>query len=183
VYDACVLYPAPLRDLLVRLARTGLFRAKWTDQIHEEWVRNVLKNRPDLGAERLARTRQLMDDHVRDCKVTGHMHLVPSLVLPDENDRHVLAAAIKAGAQAILTFNRRDFPPEVLNPLGIEPQHPDEFVMHLIDLNAGRVCEVLKAQRASLKKPPMAVDAFLDMLERQQLPMSVERLRELAHPI
>jgi hypothetical protein len=55
IYDSCVLYPAPLRDLLVRLARAGLFRARWTDTIHDEWIRNVLENRPDISAAQEAR--------------------------------------------------------------------------------------------------------------------------------
>ena len=92
VYDACVLYPAPLRDFLLELAMTQLFRAKWTDEIHDEWIRNVLKNRPDLTPEQLARTRALMDAAVMDCLVDGYQALVPALALPDEDDRHVLAA-------------------------------------------------------------------------------------------
>lgn len=59
-YNACVLYPAPLRDLLMRLALTDRFRARWTEDIHEEWIRNVLVNRPDLTREQLDRTRTLM---------------------------------------------------------------------------------------------------------------------------
>lgn len=71
VYDACTLYPAPLRDLLMHLALTDLFRAKWTDQIHDEWIRSVLRDRPDLALEQLERTRSLMNAHVRDCLVSG----------------------------------------------------------------------------------------------------------------
>ena len=100
VYDACVLYPAPIRDLLLQLALSDLFRAHWTNDIHDEWTRNVLKNRPDLTAEQLQRTRELMDANVRDCLVTGYESLIPSLELPDENDRHVLAAAIRAARRA-----------------------------------------------------------------------------------
>ena len=64
--DACVLYPAPLRDLLLRLATTGLFAAKWTDEIHDEWTRNLLSNRPELE-EQITRTRALIDNAVPDC--------------------------------------------------------------------------------------------------------------------
>ena len=95
VYDACVLYPAALRDFLMHLAITNLFRARWTEMIHEEWIRNVLRDRPDLTAHQLARTRQLMDENVLDCLVTGYESLVPSLSLPDLNDRHVLASCSK----------------------------------------------------------------------------------------
>ena len=116
VYDACVLYPAPLRDLLIRLARTGLFRARWTDLIHDEWIRNVLGNRSDLTAEQLERTRQLMNAAVRDCLVTGYEHRIEDLNLPDPDDRHVLAAALEAQAQVIVTYNLRDFPTSALHP-------------------------------------------------------------------
>lgn len=119
LYDACVLYPAPLRDLLMRLAMTDLFRARWTDQIHDEWIRNVLANRPDLTSEQLDRTRELMNAHVRDCLVTGYESLIDSLVLPDPDDRHVLAAAIRTRASVIVTFNLSDFPEATLEPLGI----------------------------------------------------------------
>ena len=77
LFDACVLYPAPLRDLLMHLALTDLFRAKWTDAIHDEWMRSVLESRPDLSRERLQRTRDLMDAHVRDCLVAGYEELIP----------------------------------------------------------------------------------------------------------
>lgn len=124
LYDACVLYPAPLRDLLMQLALTDLFRARWTDQIHDEWIRNVLENRPDLKPEQLERTRELMNAHVRDSLVTGYESLIENLELPDPDDRHVLAAAIRTRASVIVTFNLTDFPAEVLEPLGIESQHP-----------------------------------------------------------
>src|SRR6185312_9454958 len=94
VYDACVLYPAPLRDLLMHLALSGLFRARWTARIHEEWVRALLENRPDLKREQLEWTRDQMDASVPDCLVSGYEHIEPGLDLPDPGDRHVLAAAI-----------------------------------------------------------------------------------------
>jgi hypothetical protein len=92
LYDSCVLYPAPLRDLLMQLALTDLFRAKWTNMIHDEWIRSLLRNRPDLTQERLRRTRDLMNECVRDCIVEGFEPLIEALSLPDPDDRHVLAA-------------------------------------------------------------------------------------------
>lgn len=183
LYDACVLYPAPLRDLLMRLAMTDLFRARWTDQIHDEWIRNVLANRPDLKPEQLERTRALMNAHVRDCLVTGYEPLIDGLTLPDPDDRHVLAAAMRTGASVIVSFNLDDFPREVLEPLGIEAQYPDEFITHLIDLNPGAVCTAAKRQRGSLRNPPRTVDEFLDTLAQQRLPETVARLREFSELI
>ncbi|MEZ9955474.1 PIN domain-containing protein, partial [Vibrio splendidus] len=83
ILDACVMYPAPLRSYLMYLANTGLFRARWTEQIHDEWTRNLLKNRPELNAEQLQRTRQLMNANVPDCLIEGYESLIDGLTLPD----------------------------------------------------------------------------------------------------
>jgi predicted nucleic acid-binding protein len=179
VYDACVLFPAPLRDLLVRLARTGVFRARWTDEIHEEWIRNLLAKRSDLTAAQLDRTRSLMDAAVPDCLVRGYEPLVPGLQLPDADDRHVLAAAICSQAGAIVTYNIRDFPPEALAPYGIEVQHPDEFVRHLYDLAPGVVCQVVRELRADLKNPTMTAREVLDTFLRAGLATTVAALEPM----
>ena len=180
LFDACVLYPAPLRDLLMHLALTDLFRAQWTDQIHDEWIRSVLEQRPDLRREQLERTRQLMNAHVRDYLVTGYEDLIPALNLPDPDDRHVLAAAIRAGADVIVTYNLHDFPDAALGPYGIDAQHPDEFVAHLVDLAPQSVCIAGKRQRQSLRRPSATVQEFLTTLERQGLPQAVAALRQFA---
>lgn len=114
IYDACVLYPAPLRDFLLQLACEGLFRARWTHAIHEEWTRNLLKAHPDLNPKALARTCQLMDRAVPNALIKGHETLIEGLALPDPDDRHVLAAAIHGRAQMIVTFNLKDFPATAL---------------------------------------------------------------------
>ena len=178
VYDACVLYPAPLRDLLMHLALTDLYRAKWSVRIHEEWMRNVLKTRTDLTWERLERTRQLMDSSVRDCLVTGYEYLIPSLQLPDEDDRHVLATAIRSQSSVILTFNLKDFPEEELGKYEVEALHPDEFISDLIDLNAARVLSAVAAHRRTLKNPPKTATEYLDTLLQQGLPETVSLLRQ-----
>lgn len=178
VYDACVLYPAPLRDFLIRLATTGLFAARWSDQIHAEWMRNVQAKRPDLDRSLLERTRSLMNQAVPDCLVAGHEQLIPNLNLPDPDDRHVLAAAIVAHAQMIVTFNLRDFPPETLEPFGVEAIHPDRFIECQLDLRETAVIQTARDQRQSLKNPPRTVEDFLDTLAAQGLPVSADRLRE-----
>lgn len=180
LYDACVLYPAELRNLLMYLALTDLFRAKWTDAIHEEWIEALLKTRDNVTREKLERTRDLMNAHVRDCLVTGYEDLIPALQLPDPDDRHVLAAAIRGRADVIVTFNLKDFPAAVLSPLGIESQHPDEFVTHLLDLDSGAVCLAVKRQRESLKKPAMSIEELLTVFERCGLSQTVARLRGFA---
>lgn len=116
VYDACVLYPAPLRDFLMWLGLSGRFRARWSQTIHEEWKRNLLINRPDLTRAQVDRTSDLMDRAIPDGLVEGYESLAAGLTLPDPDDRHVLAAAIRCGASVIVTFNQRDFPNELLAP-------------------------------------------------------------------
>lgn len=163
IYDSCVLYPAPLRDLLMRLAVTDLYHAKWTQEIHNEWMRNLLKNRPDLTKERLETIRFKMDLHVRDCLVEGYEDLIDGVKLPDSNDRHVLAAAIRANAQTIVTYNLSDFPSSYLSRFDIHAQHPDEFLRHLLDPAPARVIATVQETRKSLKSPPIKeiVEGFM----------------------
>lgn len=177
IYDANVLYPAPLRDLLMWIALQDVVLTRWTDEIHDEWIRNVLKNRPDLKPEQLQRTRELMNANVRDCLVTDYHDLIPGLKLPDPDDRHVLAAAIKAGASVIVTFNEKDFPAAALDPYGIEAQHPDDFLVYQFDLNRAAICNAVRLQRAALKNPPKSVQELLDIFVSQQLPTFVGRVR------
>ncbi len=178
LYDACVLYPAPLRDLLVRLAKTDLFRARWTGAIHDEWLGNLLRTRPDLSATQLERTRQLMNAAVRDCLVTGYEARIANLTLPDPDDRHVLAA-IEAQAQVIVTFNLRDFPAHQLEPFGIAAQHPDDFLLRVIALNPLTVRETVEAHQQALKNPPKPPAAYLETLRKQRLPKATAALEKL----
>ncbi|EWH00140.1 PIN domain-containing protein [Halomonas sp. BC04] len=177
IYDACVLYPAPLRDLLMRLATTGLFAARWTEQIHDEWTRNLLRKRPEL-AEAIPRTVELMNKAVPDALVTGHEPLIPVIELPDTDDRHVLAAAIRAGAQLIVTFNLKDFPADTLDGFGIEAVHPDTFLEQQFELNEGLVLQTAHRHRASLRKPPRSAEEYLDTLAACGLIVIADRLRE-----
>ena len=179
LYDACVLYPAPLRDLLLRIARTGLVRARWSDRILDECFRNILANRPDLKPESLQRTRELIVQAVPDCIVSDYEEFMPGITLPDPNDVHVVAAAVRAGAQVIVTFNLDDFPSEQLEHYNVEANHPDDFVMHAIDLAPAAIATAVIEQAAALKKPPMSRSDLLDILRAQGLARSVAKLREL----
>jgi PIN domain len=131
IYDACVLYPAPLRDLLVQLATTRIFRVRWTDLIHDEWTRNMLIKRPDLNATKLTRLRVLMNQSIPDSLITDFEYLIPTLELPDLDDRHVLAAAIVAEAKTIVTFNLKDFPAPILAKYGISAHRLVVFTVFL----------------------------------------------------
>lgn len=179
VYDACVLYPAPLRDLLLRIAVSGLVRAQWTDRILDECFESLGSNRPDLPRESLNRTRQRMCEAVPDCMVVAADLLSLNTQLPDANDHHVLEAAVACGAQVIVTFNLRDFPAKATAPFGVEAQHPDDFVLHSIGLRPVQMLEILDQQAAALRDPPRSRDELLEVFIAQGLPQSVSRFREL----
>ncbi|WP_231369395.1 PIN domain-containing protein [Thioalkalivibrio sp. AKL19] len=164
------------------MARTGLFSAKWTDDIHEEWIRNLSARRPEISHS-LQRTRQLMDQAVPDCLVQGYEPLVEGLDLPDYDDRHVLAAAIRAGAQAIITFNLKDFPERRLSPFDLEAMHPDVFAEHQLDLGEAAVLQAAKEARTALRNPEVSPDAYIETLEQQGLVVTAQRLREFSHLI
>lgn len=182
LYDACVLHPAPLRDLLVRIANTRIVQARWSERILDECFRSILRRRPDLDADALARTRERMCHAVPDCIVTGYDHLEAGLDLPDPGDRHVLAAAIRTGAQAIVTFNLKDFPDHVLARYDIEPKHPDEFVLETIDLAPAAVARCVTQQAASCRTPPVSLPDLLATLRDGGLVRSVVRMREQFGP-
>jgi hypothetical protein len=177
ILDACVLYETRLRSFLMYLAMSDLLWARWTHRIHEEWMRNVLENHPHLTREKLERTRELMDSHALDAIVTDYEDLVASLTLPDPGDRHVLAAAIRGGVSAIVTFNLKDFPAEVLAEFDLEALHPDDLLERLIDLDAEAICAAARQDRGSLKNPPKSVEEYLADLERAGIPRTVAALR------
>jgi predicted nucleic acid-binding protein len=180
IYDACVLYPATLRDLLVQLATARFFKAKWTEKIHDEWIRNLLINRPDIQPEQLQKTRDLMSRSVPDSLVVEFESLIPTLApLPDPDDAHVLAAAIASQAQVIVTFNLKDFPAEILDRYGILAQHPDQFLLSLMNQDSQQVFRSIEIARNRLKNPPKTFDEYLETLRAQGLVESAARLVEL----
>ena len=177
VFDACVLYRESLRNLLVRMALTGLFRARWSERIHDEWTAALLKARPDVPADALLWTRQQMDIAIPDGLVRGYEGIESDLRLPDADDRHVLATAILCGAGTIVTYNLRDFPADALEPFGITAQHPDKFIEHSFDLAPDAIIAAVRSHRASLKKPPLTVEQLFDSYLRHELATTVSLLR------
>jgi predicted nucleic acid-binding protein len=181
VLDACVLYPATLRDLLLSLARDGLYHARWSERIQDEWVRSLLRRRPELDAAALQRTCALMVQAVPDSLVQGWQRIEPGLTdLPDAGDRHVLAAAICGHADAIVTFNLADFPAEALAPFGVEALHPDDFLLNQLDLNPIAALKAIKAMRARWRQPPLSALGLAAAIEKLQMPLVAARLREVA---
>jgi hypothetical protein len=178
--DANVLYPAPVRDILVQLAVMDLFRAKWSEDIHREWIEALLRNEPHRDRVVLQRTRDLMDRHTRDCLVTGYEPLIPALELPDLDDRHVLAAAIAGRCDVIVTKNLKDFPEATLASYGIHAQHPDEFLLSQLNLAPGMFCTAVRAIRARLIKPRVSVTEYLATLTRLELVATAAELQQFA---
>ena len=179
VLDACVLYPVPIRDLLLSLASAGLYKPKWSTLIQDEWTRNLLANRPDIPAEQLQRTTAMMNTAFDDANVEGYEVFIPTLTLPDTDDRHVLATALRSQADVIVTANIEDFPAPYIRTFDIEVQHPDEFIGNLIDLNPAKALEAFCQQVNRLKKPPIAATQVLDNLRKSSLPTSAARLEAL----
>ncbi|MEX1191130.1 MAG: PIN domain-containing protein [Brumimicrobium sp.] len=175
VLDACVLYPAPVRDILLSLADIGLFKPKWTDQIQEEWTRNLLRNRGELSKKALKLTVEAMNKAFPDSNVENYEELIPAINLPDEDDRHVLACGIRCNADLITTFNIKDFPPKELYQYDIEVQNPDEFISNLIDLNDDLACKAFSKMAQRLKNPPKTRKQIIETLIKCKLKASAKR--------
>lgn len=166
-----------MRDLLLSLAVEGLFHARWSSRIQDEWVSNLLANRADLTREGLAQTVDAMNQGIPDCLVVGWEALEQSVSLPDAGDNHVLAAAIRGHADTIVTFNLKDFPSEYLATFDVEAHHPDDFVLNQIELAEIQAIRAVKKMRARLKNPPKSAEELLERLRQCNLPLSADRLR------
>lgn len=175
--DASVLYSAPLRDLLMHVALAEVFLAKWSEKIHEEWINAVLRQRPDLRREQLERTRELMNRAVLNATVEDYGHEMAMVgALPDPGDVHVVAAAIKAEAEIILTFNLKHFPEDALSPHGLSAVHPDVFLNELLSLAPEPMLQAVRAHRASLRNPPRSQEEYLQTLQDQRMTRFVEAI-------
>lgn len=177
VLDACVLVPPALMDLFMRLGLEGVYKPKWSDDIHKEWVRARVEK---LGKDpvRQEKTRQLMDLHALDAKVIGYEGLIDGLQLPDRNDRHVLAAAIRCDADAIITNNLKHFPQSILDEYEIDAIHPDIFISNSMDLHPIWACTAIKKLRRSLNDPKLTPEQYIKVLEKNGLSVTAAQLRE-----
>lgn len=175
LYDTCALYPNTQRNLLIRLARSGMVRARWSATILEELDR-ALGERA-IPSDKRQRLFELMNAAVPDCLVREFEPLMGDLKLPDPDDRHVLAAAIKVGAQVIVTDNLADFPDDALAPWSIEAKAPDDFVLDLIDFDARVVYACVQQIVDERRNPPQSFEEVLGQLERSGLVESVAELR------
>ena len=176
ILDANVLYPNLLRDILLSLATAELYHARWTVRINEEWTRNLIANRPDIEPK-IEQLLDLVKQAVPDCLVENYEFLIDGLVLPDADDRHVLAAAIAGHADAIVTANLKDFPAKVVAKYNIEVHHPDDFLMNQLELRPLEALEVIKRVRARRLKPACTAAQLIDMIEKSGLPQTAQHLR------
>ena len=167
--DANVLFPFRKRDILLRFHYAGLFRARWTEQIIDEWTLNLLERKPHL--ERSVRSQRLaMGEHFPEALVTGYEPLIATLELPDADDRHVLAAAIRCGAQYIVTDNLADFPAQVLARFNIEAIDADGFLSRTFDLYPSEALGVLRTLRKAYNNPPFTPSEFVRDMTAKGLP-------------
>ena len=175
VLDANVLYPAPLRDLLLRLAEQGLYRPRWSAQILEELRRNIVADRRS-NEERAQRLLTEMRRHFLGAEVRPRPEVIERMTNAVE-DRHVLAVAVQSGADIIVTSNLRDFPATALAPLGVEAHSPDEFLRQMYESDPQAIVKVLVDQAAALIAPPLTVDDVLNALDLHA-PQTLRLIRE-----
>lgn len=179
--DANVLYPAALRSLFIDLGVLGVIEIHWTDQIQDEWTRNLLAHRSDLDETKLRRTRDLMNRALDGANITGHEPLIQHLELPDPDDRHVLAAAINGQVEVVVTQNLRDFPATILAKYSIRAIHPDELLCTLLQTHTSQLAQALEAQQARYRNPPVTATELRNMLRQQGVPLFAQALTELNH--
>lgn len=161
--DANVLWSARLRCTLLRAALQDLYRPAWTHGILRDMADTIKRERPDLDPARIDRTVEQMLRAFPQALVEGYEHLSP-VMRNDPDDRHVLAAAVRAGAATIVTWNTKHFPAEARAPYGIDLHTPDEFLIDLWDLNPEAVAYALREQAESLTRPPQTVREVVENL-------------------
>jgi len=179
ILDANVLYSFTIRDLLLNLAEQNLYSPKWSELIQEEWIRNLLENREDIKRTQLQRTSEMMNNFFPEAMVHSFEFLIDSVQLPDENDRHVVAAAIVSNSPIIITFNLKDFPSDYLAQFNIQVFHPDRFICELIYLNESLAKQAFQNQLESLKNPPLTRDELLNSLKKSGLEESARLFRAI----
>lgn len=172
--DTCVLYPAYLADTLLRLAEASAYRPLWSADVLAELRRNVIER--GIPSDKVDRRIALMTRSFPDALVTGYESLVEGMA-NDPKDRHVLAAAVRANAEVLVTFNIRDFPEPALKPYDIVAVHPDEFLLDQLDLDPGLTMMILRQQAASYRREPTSVPGVLVLLERTGVPRFAAEMR------
>lgn len=175
VLDACVLYPLPLRDTLLRVAQQDLYQVRWSRRVLDEVARNLIEDRRATPEQNLIDAMQgaFEDAEIPDAAIA---RLEPAMT-NEPADRHVLAAAVASDyARTIVTSNVRHFPAAVCEPFGIEILHPDAFLCELQERSPAQVRDGLTEQVAALSRPPLTLTELLDLLALT-VPHFVDRIR------
>ena len=174
--DANVLFPIVVRDYLLWLSINDLYSPKWSSKLQEEFCAIFEKKKLGLSSEKIKNQVRLMNKACPDALVVKYESLIESVKLPDENDRHVVAAAIKCNANVIGTYNLKDFPNEYLNSIGLSAVDPDTFIADMIDLSPEKCCDAFREMVLSKKKPPYDEPQYLEILKRNGLIQTAEEL-------
>ena len=178
VLDANVLYPFSLRDTLLRLAERELYVLSWSERILDEVGRNLVEDgrTDEATAARLqAAMRSTFPEALIDPRAIAATE--PAMT-NDPGDRHVLATAVVAGAEGIVTFNARHFPAAALAPFGKQQIDPDDFLCTLLDIDGPSVADTIVEQAADLRRPPLAPAQLLDLLQLSRVGKFTRRMRE-----
>src|ERR1700736_3908050 len=182
VLDASVLFRGGVRDFLLWVAEAGAFSPVWSDLIHQEWMRTRHAKFGD-PLSRLEHARREMERAFPGANFAPERKTLTRLRLPDPGDVHVVAAAVAAEASAIVTYNEKHFPREILDPLAIRVEVPDLFCVRLFGESPPLVIEGGRLHRASLKRPAYEAADYLDHLARQDLERTAGLLRAWQHLI
>ncbi|PZA10991.1 PIN domain-containing protein [Rhodopseudomonas palustris] len=180
--DACSLAGALKRNLLLTLAEGEFFRLRWSSRVLNETEKAISKILLNKGvtdaADRAARARGFMEEAFEEACVHDYDDfLYACKSLPDANDAHVLAAALKTQAATIVTDNLKDFPETILTPLNIEARSTDAFIADTISLDLGRAVAVIRNMRLRLKRPEKTPQILLLDMEAEGLTETVDVLR------
>lgn len=177
VLDTNVIYPLWTRDLLMWFAFYELFTPKWSNNIFDEWI-TVMKRKGVDETESFRRARKL-NQAFPDALVENYEPLIETLSLPDSDDRHVLAAAIKTNANLIITNNIKDFPVEYLASFGLKAKKPDDFFTDIIDLSHDLSVQAFKKLVLNKKNPPYNEYDVLDIFRNNGLKDTADYLHAL----
>ena len=181
VLDACVLYPNTKRDVLLSVAAEGCYLPVWSNEIQNEWSRNLRKNNSNVTKEKTSKTIKKMNNAFPKSTITGYKHLISTLILPDKDDRHVLALAVHINSKLIVTENAKDFPLTALLPFNVSIISTDSFLNQIYNKYDLLVIKAIKTMRARLKNPPKSVDELLDIFKSNGLADLRNSLESVKH--
>lgn len=177
VLDTNVIYPIEIRDILFWFAHYGLYTPKWSTHIFTEW--EGVMRRKGISEEEIVKRTNKARLAFPDALVHNYESLIVRLELPDIEDRHILAAAIRCNAHLIVTNNLKDFPPEILEPYGLSAKSADDFLADLVDLNKEIALIAFRKLVSNRTNPDMNELAVLDAMRRNGLNQTADSLQNV----